>query len=368
MRILFDHQIFSEHVYGGVSRYFCSLAHALWEQKAAEVRIVSPLYVNQYLPELPSSVRWGISVKPRPGTRRAICKLSRELSRLVAPAFRPDIVHETYYSATSAGLSSKPRVLTVFDMIHERCAGVFGAADKIRLAKISAINRAEHILCISEHTQRDLIELFKVPEEKITVTYLAADSFPASELTAKALLCSTNPYLLYVGGRFGYKNFNLLLQAWSGAEWLRKNFRIVCFGGGVFSQQEHELMLKLGAQEGEIVHLAGSDSVLAALYRDAAALVYPSLYEGFGIPPLEAMSLDCPVICSSATSIPEVVGDAGEYFDPERVDSLEVALLNVLQSQERRDELVEAGRSRFPAFSWKRCAQQTALAYEKVIA
>jgi glycosyltransferase involved in cell wall biosynthesis len=368
MRILFDHQVFSEHVYGGVSRYFCSLAHALWEQDSAQVRIVAPLYVNQYLGKLPPSLRWGLSVNARPGTRRAICKISGGLSRVLAPAFGPDLIHETYYSAVPTGGVRKPRVVTVFDMIHERCMNIFGERDQVRAAKIAAINRAAHILCISEHTRRDLIELLRIPEEKISVTHLAADVFPEPEATSQEILCSTNPYLLYVGGRFGYKNFESLLRAWGNSKWLRQNFRLVCFGGGGFSRQEYEWLRELNLREGEIAQLSGSDATLAALYRGAAALVYPSLYEGFGIPPLEAMSQDCPVICSRSTSIPEVVGDAGEYFDPSHVESLESALLAVLQSEDKRKKLMEAGRRRYPLFSWERCAQQTATAYKKVIA
>lgn len=368
MRVLFDQQIFSEHVYGGVSRYFCSLAHALWKQGTAKPFVLSPLYVNQYLQELPSSVLLGVAVQSRPGTRRAICAASAGAARMMAPFFRPDIVHETYYSATPTVARGKPRVVTVFDMIHERCSGVFGAADQVRQAKVAAIERADHVLCISEHTRKDLIELLNVPEKKITVTYLAADVFQNPVPPDTDVVPAGHPYLLYVGGRFGYKNFDLLLKTWGRVSVLRDNFRLVCFGGGGFSPHERELMRELGVREGAVVQLAGSDAVLAGLYQHAAALVYPSLYEGFGIPPLEAMSMDCPVICSQATSIPEVVGNAGEYFDPASTESMEAALLSVLESNERRDELIEAGRQRIPEFSWSSCAQQTMRAYERVLA
>ena len=96
--------------------------------------------------------------------------------------------------------------------------------------------------------------------------------------------------------------------------------------------------------------------------------VYPSKYEGFGIPPLEAMSLDCPVICSNTSSIPEVVGDAGEYFDPYDVDSIMSSIERVLQSSVRRAELVLLGRERCKRFSWKRCAQETLAVYRRLAA
>src|SRR5439155_12052756 len=101
------------------------------------------------------------------------------------------------------------------------------------------------------------------------------------------------------------------------------------------------------------------DEMLALLYRNAAAFVYPSLYEGFGIPPLEAMSVSCPVIASKTSSIPEVVGDAGEYFDPGNMESIRSAIESVLESPTRRDELVMKGRARCAQFSWARCAGET---------
>jgi glycosyltransferase involved in cell wall biosynthesis len=103
------------------------------------------------------------------------------------------------------------------------------------------------------------------------------------------------------------------------------------------------------------------------MYMGAAAFVYPSLYEGFGIPPLEAMSLGCPVICSNATSVPEVVGDAGEYFDPADPEAIRDAVERVLQSNDRRSELVTKGHARRSLFSWQRCAKETLDVYRSIL-
>ena len=102
----------------------------------------------------------------------------------------------------------------------------------------------------------------------------------------------------------------------------------------------------------QVRHLGGGDNVLALLYQQAVAFVCPSRYEGFGIPLLEAMSLRCPVICSNTSSIPEVVGDAGEYFDPGNIESMRGAIESVLESQTRRDELITKGAARCALFSW----------------
>ena len=123
----------------------------------------------------------------------------------------------------------------------------------------------------------------------------------------------------------------------------------------------------MGLASDSVVQFGGPDALLASLYREAAALIYPSSYEGFGIPPLEAMSVGCPVICSNTSSIPEVVGSAGVYFDPANIDAQRVALESVLQSSEVRSSLITEGYDRHKHFSWSRCASETLAAYRKLI-
>ncbi len=114
-------------------------------------------------------------------------------------------------------------------------------------------------------------------------------------------------------------------------------------------------------------HVSGDDAVLAGYYRMASAFVYPSLYEGFGIPPLEAMSFDCPVVCSGVSSIPEVVGNAGEMFDPYDPDSIRMAIERVVSDDALRQTLIARGKERLKLFSWKRCAQETLDIYRRVL-
>jgi glycosyltransferase involved in cell wall biosynthesis len=111
----------------------------------------------------------------------------------------------------------------------------------------------------------------------------------------------------------------------------------------------------------------GNDRKLASFYSGAALFVYPSLYEGFGIPPLEAMSMDCPVVCSNNSSIPEVVGDAAEYFDPNDTESIRKAMELVLNSTARQAELINKGQIRCTQFSWERCAEETLAIYRNLI-
>ena len=115
------------------------------------------------------------------------------------------------------------------------------------------------------------------------------------------------------------------------------------------------------------MHYFGGDDLLASIYRKAGALIYPSLYEGFGLPPLEAMAAGCPVICSNTSSLPEVVSDAGEYFDPLSQESMMEAMEAVLCSPKRRDDLIAKGYLQASKFSWKKCAQETITEYQKLL-
>lgn len=367
MKIVYDPQIFATQEFGGISRYFCALASQMANFPDAEARIVAPLYVNDYLKGLGGHIAVGQYVRRFPKTGRIIKMLSDVLFLSLAGMMRPDIVHETYYSARPTCGGKAPRALTVYDMIHERCPDSFATNDTMASIKAAAIHRADHIFCISENTRRDLLDIHRLPEDRVTVTYLGYDALPQSALTA-ADMVGAAPYLLHVGGRHGYKNFEGLLRAFAASAWLRDNLRLVCFGAGAFSREERRLIASLGLSESQVIHLGGGDDRLAALYKGAAAFVYPSRYEGFGIPPLEAMSLNCPVICSNTSSIPEVVGDAGEYFDPLDAACIGVAIERVLQAPARRAELVALGQSRCKQFSWERCAQETYNVYRRLAA
>ena len=367
MKVIYDSQIFTQQEFGGISRYICALASQLSHVPGIDVKIVAPLHINQYLKDADRDVVVGVHVRRLPKTTRIIKALSAAICGPVSSMMGPDLVHETYYAKQPLCRSKVPHVLTVYDMIEERFPDSFGAAYPVAQLKKFAVNRADHILCISENTRRDLQEIHSLDDDCLTVTYLGYDALPQTGLEAQTLVGSA-PFILHVGGRHGYKNFDGLLRAFAASPWLKTNFRLVCFGAGALSPVELALMAGLGLSAVQVVQVGGGDDRLAALYKGAAAFVYPSKYEGFGIPPLEAMSLDCPVICSNTSSIPEVVGLAGEYFDPYDQDSIRVAMERVLQSSARRAELVSLGRERCKRFSWERCAQETLAVYRRLAA
>ena len=368
MVIIYDSQIFKFQVYGGVSRYIVRLAQRVAREE--QVVVAASLYVNNYLAELPPGLVKGVKVSGRPARGgRVFDWVGNAYERMIISRANPDILHETYYSKKSAAPASIPTVLTVYDMIHERFANWFSQNDDTAQRKKAAVSRASHVICISEQTRRDLLELYELDPSKVSVVHLGYDVLypgvdPGGAASDRNMAM---PYLLYVGERAGYKNFKALLRAYAGSAWLRENFRVVCFGGGCFRADELELMEELSIKPARIEQVGGSDAVLAVYYQKAAAFVYPSLYEGFGIPPLEAMALGCPVVCSNTSSIPEVVGDAGEYFDPEQVESIRASVEKVLQSSARRAELVRKGFKKCAEYSWDRCASETLEIYRGLV-
>jgi glycosyltransferase involved in cell wall biosynthesis len=367
MKVIYDSQIFAQQEFGGISRYICALASQMSHVPGVDAKIVAPLHINQYLKDADSNIVTGIYVHRLPKTARIIKAMSAALCGPISRMMHSDLVHETYYAERPLCRSNVPHVLTVYDMIEERFPESFKAGYPVAQLKKSAVNRADHIFCISENTRRDLLEIHSLPESRVSVTYLGYDALQQTGLQAQTLVGDA-PYILHVAGRRGYKNFDGLLRAFAASPWLKANFRLVCFGAGALSADELGLMSGLGLSAAQVIHVGGGDERLAALYKGAAAFVYPSKYEGFGIPPLEAMSLDCPVICSSTSSIPEVVGDAGEYFDPDDLDSIRGSIEWVLQSSARRAELVALGRERCKRFTWERCAQETLAVYRRLAA
>lgn len=381
MRIAYDHQAFCLQKTGGISRYFCRLAEEL--ALTQQVGIFAPLYRNQYLNALPKDLVHGYRVKDYPPkTAGLFVGANALLSSPMMRAWHPEVVHETYFSFKTTGpvpsgtrnQKNCPRVITVFDMISElELEEKKGTGADLRAsAKFAAVSRADHVLCISEHTRQDLLRLFNIPKEKTSVIYLGCD-LPQStqknnvESQHSARQKHLRPYLLYVGLRGGYKNFSRLLQAIAASAQIRQDFDLIAFGGNAFSEQEQALIQQLGFAPSQIRQFAGSDDELGLLYSEAAAFIYPSTYEGFGLPPLEAMAHNCPVVSSDRSSMPEVIGSAAEFFDPESIDAMIFALERVLFSTERANELRQKGQARLKEFTWQRCAQETLRVYQSLI-
>lgn len=363
--IVYDHQVFSFQTYGGISRYFCELASRVHRSGDFTARVVAPLHVNAYLPGFPvpqSALRVPLRFR---GIGRVCRAANAMLSPWLTSACSPSLVHRTFYFPPTR--SRVPVVLTVHDMIHELFPNHFAPHDAVVRNKRVCVSAADHLLCVSENTANDLVRLFDVQRAKITVTHLGCSDVFSRPAPSDEVAPHGHPYILYLGDRGGYKNFHTALLAYATSVRLATEFDLVAFGGRAFSADEQAMIASLSLRPGSVVRLDGADADLARAYRHARVFVYPSQYEGFGIPPLEAMSSGCVVACSNASSLPEVVGDAAQLFDPNDVDAARQALEESCFSEETRARLRALGAARVREFTWDRCARETVAAYRQVI-
>jgi glycosyltransferase involved in cell wall biosynthesis len=361
MRVLFDHQIIDAQFRGGVSRYFYQLTSALDAGGWAQVRLPRICTGNEYFG---SCGKVGWARKAVGSTwRRLNFGLNRRASveELESQGF--DLFHPTYYSPYFLGpLRGKPFVLTIYDMIHEIRPEDFSPHDPTREHKAILADAAAGIIAISSSTKRDIVRYLNIDPAKIEVIYLA-NSLPA-EGEAMAV---PERYVLYVGSRGRYKNFRTFLQAFATLARELPDLHLVCVNPKGFNRAELELIRGLGV-EGRCRNVSATDRQLAFLYQHAALFVYPSLYEGFGMPILEAFAAGCPVALSRTSCFPEIAGDAAVYFDPSEVSGISDAMAEILSGSAPRDGLIRRGRERLAGFSWDATARQTADFYRRCLA
>jgi glycosyltransferase involved in cell wall biosynthesis len=277
-----------------------------------------------------------------------------------------DLLHPTYYQPYFLSeLKGKPYIITVYDMIHELYVKDYKELNNNTVEyKKETICKANQIIAISESTKNDLLQIYGIPENKIEVIYLGN---PLEGVRSSKVEGLPQKYILFVGSRLGYKNFIFFVS--SIERLLRENTKLflICAGGPDFSTKERMLLskLKIGGQVKRIKFK--NDNELGYIYKNALAYVLPSLYEGFGMQALEAMSMGCPVVASKTSSIPEVCGNAAVYIDPEDARSISSGVRKVLNNQELRNDLIKLGFKQVKKFSWKKMVQETLRVYEKVL-
>lgn len=364
--VAYDHQIFSLQRFGGISRYFSEVAARVQQQPGWRACVVAPVHFNEHLADS-GAPGWRRHLPMRvPRTGRLYRATNALLGPLLLSSVKADILHRTWYSAALSPGRGR-LVVTVHDMIHELFPQYLPAGDPTAEHKRRNVEAADHVICVSHNTARDVMRLLGVSPEKISVTHLGfSDSF-GKAATPGGARPGIRPYLLHVGHRGAYKNFGRVLEAYASSTVLKRDFDFVAFGGMPFDATEWARFAALGLRENSVRREDGSEADLARAYAGAHAFVYPSEYEGFGIPPLEAMSSGCPVACSQTSSLPEVVGDAAVLFDPLNTDSIRQALESICVDQDLRVRLASAAAVRVRLFSWNRCAVETLAAYERAL-
>jgi len=372
MKILYDYTVFQFQRYGGISRYFYELITRLSTKEDVDISLFHGFHINEYaLSDHKQNFDsyWGYKWKYKKPAAKYMALILAIPNKILFDNYMRssdvNIYHPTYYMIGLKQNRKAPIVITVYDMIHELYPDQFMDSRFVIKAKKRAISIANVIIAISENTKKDLIKIYDVPKTKIKVIYLASSlqsSNPIGIDELKKVYGLKRPYILYVGDRRTYKNFEVLLNSY--ITHFSYRFDLVCFGGRKFKTDE--LKNINNRIKNSIIQLNGSDDLLASLYKHAFCFVFPSLYEGFGIPPLEAMSMGCPVIASNASSIPEVVDNAAILFDPHLKDEL-IDAIESLYDESKRNDLIKRGFEQEKKFSWDKMASETLDIYKSIL-
>jgi len=252
-------------------------------------------------------------------------------------------------------------------MIHELFPEYFSPTDLTPYFKRKVIEEARHIIAISESTKNDLMRLMRVPEDKISVIYhglFEPTIYLNQDDEVGIKVNSEKQYVLYVGERGAYKNFYRFILAIESIMKRHTNLHVVCAGGGSFGSAELEYLTRLNISD-RVVQMTVDELKLKKLYKDALFFCYPSLYEGFGLPILEAFAYGCPVVVSNTSCFAEVGGNAAKYFNPYHIDDMIDAFQSVIESSNLRTALIAAGSERLKLFSIESCLEKTVEVYRK---
>lgn len=384
MKVLYDYGVFASQRFGGVSKCFCELIGN--RPKGMEYEIAIKRCNNEHL------IRSGLvkNLQPAEFDREIFCKKLRNIrgaNRIYSllmkiPFFdcaekegmectiealkkgNYDVFHSTTINSTFfyEYLKGKPFVYTVHDMTQERFPQYFENTG-ISILKKDLCRHAAAVVVVSERTKKDLIELFDIPEKKITVIYHGG---PVPVKMESGPLVK-GQYFLFVGRRFAYKNFMKTLEDFSIFHKKHKNVKLVCTSSP-FSIKEKEVIDGLGLQD-NVIQKRVNDDELKNLYTYAIAFIYPSLYEGFGMPTLEAFAQGCPCLLNNNSCFPEVGGDAAFYFESDGTESNLPSVMEHVYSltSEERATVVQKGYEQLNKFNWKESAKKLFSVYNSII-
>lgn len=378
MKVLFDSQIFDVQKFGGASRCFCELIKSFPSNVIAQISIKVNCNIHLRNACLCSKAFGGnTGLLSRFGVLS--CKILHKLLPCMMDDIRSlnikksieylergdfDVFHATFCDTYFLPhLKGKPFVITVHDLIPELFSGCFAKDDIQITTRKKLADKASAIIAVSEQTKKDLIQLYSIPERKITVVYHAG---PAKEVVIGPPLVK-DPYFLYMGMRGSYKNFDQLVIDFSLFARSHPKVKLVCTGHP-FSPQEKELFVKYKISE-SIFHLEANDIQIKNLYANAIGFIYPSLYEGFGIPILEAFAYGCPVLLNNKSCFPEIASNAGVFFNSDaHCSNIAEKMEEVYNlTNEERKILIDKGYKRLLEFSWEKSAKKMSEVYASVI-
>jgi glycosyltransferase involved in cell wall biosynthesis len=368
MRIFYDHQAFSLQSHGGITQVFSQIIRYLNVQSDISTDIF--LGFSSTRADFRSIIAPpGRVFHPGPGlARRSIFNyaVNEAISALVTPFWgKYDIYHNSLYRFLPS-VRAKRRVATHHDCVQETFPDLFPDSARIIKFKRRMFRRADLIICVSLASQRDLLHFYDVAPEKTIVVYNGVSGMerqPHSEDELRAVV--QGEFLLHVGARHRYKNFDGLLRAYS-ASGLKEDYSLLVLGGGAATAAERVMIADLGlARRVRFVPYA-STALLAEAYAQARVLVYPSLYEGFGMPPLEAASVGGVSLVAANPATLEICRDAVFYFDPSDPEDFLRMLSRAVTDIPEREARIQRAHPLLRDYTWENCGRNTLAAYRSL--
>jgi len=367
LNLVLDGLIYQRQQVGGVSRIFTEILPRMCElDSTLEVSIVTTKELKQPLPthkNMRQQDLFPIDNYLKPAWFWREFDLRSKFINWKIGSGKETIWHSTYFTRLDQWVGKE--VVTVYDLIYELYPEYFKKYkdEKFRAIKRKCIMNADAVLCISRNTQKDLVEFYGLPVEKTHVVPIAYNPiFKQNNVYQPSTLLPNNkPFLLYVGTRMVYKNFLTLIKGYS--VWKYRNDVDVVVVGSEWSEGEKEILSHLKIDDN--IHLVSNiaDELLVNLYNQALAFVFPSEYEGFGIPLLEAMACGCPIVASRIPASLEVAGEIPFYFESSEIDSL-LSALDSIYKKDNVDQKITVGLKHVKNYSWDRTARETLSIYQ----
>lgn len=355
MNIFYDNIVFWLQRSGGISRYWQELASRFIKDEGCRITFIEPPFPCE------NKFRETLDMKNIINDSRIRVKISRYLPVRIRLG-KGSVFHSSYYRDCTDVSAAK--IVTVHDFTYELY--VRGLKRVVHTAqKRAAVQRADGVICISENTKKDLLRFFpETDPDKVTVIHNGVgDDFKPSDKSREEIFAGfglkADRYAVFMGERSGYKNFDTAVKACA----LSGHFLLVT-GGKPISGDERTLLDKELKDRYRVFGYMTNEQI-KEIFSAADCLLYPSLYEGFGLPVLEAMRCGCPVVASDSSSLPEAAGDAGILVRDMTQEGFATAMESAVQ---RRTELVEKGFAHSAKFSWNRCFTETKAFYETIAA
>ena len=356
-----DEQIFAIQRYGGISRLFYELAKQFTTTRELDVDMlpISAPIVNQYVLDNPD-----LSIALRThAAKNSISALATYFSHRT-DVRGAEIVHNTFYlpHGLTGGKGAK-RVVTIHDMIPELLPKTRRRLDLLTM-KRRYTQQADHIICVSAATRGDLVRLYPEITAPISVVHHGVDPVFAPDIPRWSDL--PERYILFVGNRDQYKDADILLKAFAAFSKELIGLTLLFVGGGEFTSKESKLIQTLEITQ-QVSQRSLPDAEMSSAYCNALFTVFPSRFEGFGLPALESMASGTATILANATSLPEVGGEAALYFESGNASDLAEKMLDLATNPQLRDQLAQAGIRQANRFSWAKCATETAHVYQATL-